>query len=982
MKTGISKKHPTMTPGKFFLGYYIVILLILLWNLTHCTAVSWITADAFAAQKSGSAVKYSAENPLELKDDAPITVRAAGEETESDSSPNAFGKKPRLRGVALLGYENARSLLFSGETISAGIVNAETNETVGEGTLLLKNQTPYPNDETSIYIALSKPVTQMLPEQLEVRFFTSGLTRNGIFAAGAEAADGGQAPIARLYYERKKWNPLMPFLYFILEALAGLGCLLLYGERKFPLLHSSRSERTAREGYTGSENAGNREKKEDRAAGAAATAGSAVRTALPAALILLFIVTLMLYTYMHVIRKTAGACTGDFLAGGSRTEDVVRLEPGAALRQSVTAGLDDFSGIGIRLTDENGTVLSSVKTAACADAVLEWGLFDETGTAMLTGGSARIGDLKRVKSLLTKDTADEKLLAAAEESFVLALDDPVREAAGRKFVLQIALADQAETQQDVYLLATGDTNGQIEKSGPGKQTLPLEMCLMGTYHCNGFIKGMYLRISAVLLVMLAALYCAALRFSRNGQRAGREAALMYLVSALCMGMVFSFATPAYTISDERTHIDSVYILSDRLLGINDQPGPKRLLKRTCDIDSSIANTMPVTVDRYRAVDEELFGAAPGTGRELIPAYTRSALDNVPILCYLPGAIGFSAARLLGRNMITMVMTARWFNLLACIMIMFLAIRRMPYGGAAMAVIGLFPKTLQMMASCSYDGMIIAGTFLFTALCLQAAFGDNLCIADFLGLILAGLYVAACKGGAYLPVLGLALLIPAARSGSGAKMRRLWLAVTGGVLGGAVLLFAGKYVFRLLSMFGRESGTATIAAGTKTLYTLSDFIRWPGKLVKIYLSTIAVRTDGLIGELVGKNLSQRWFIVYIFIGLVLLGILRGYSPRRELAEREDKNHVRIPGRIWLLFLTGASTALIFLSMLLAFTTKGSTYIDGLQGRYFLPIAILPVLAAENGLVHRDGISDSALLYTADVLLAVTFFEIMLAYLGGI
>ena len=213
------------------------------------------------------------------------------------------------------------------------------------------------------------------------------------------------------------------------------------------------------------------------------------------------------------------------------------------------------------------------------------------------------------------------------------------------------------------------------------------------------------------------------------------------------------------------------------------------------------------------------------------------------------------------------------------------------------------------------------------------------------------------------------------------MRRFWLTVTGGVLGGAVLLFAGKYVFRLLSMFGRESGKATIAAGTKTLYTLSDFIRSPGKLVRIYLSTVAVRTDGLIGELVGKNLSQRWFIVYIFIGLVLLGIRRGYSPGRELSEREDRNHVRIPGRIWLLFLTAASTVLIFLSMLLAFTTKGSTYIDGLQGRYFLPIAILPVLAAENGLVRRKGISDSAILYTADVLLAVTFFEIMLAYLGG-
>ena len=59
-----------------------------------------------------------------------------------------------------------------------------------------------------------------------------------------------------------------------------------------------------------------------------------------------------------------------------------------------------------------------------------------------------------------------------------------------------------------------------------------------------------------------------------------------------------------------------------------------------------------------------------------------------------------------------------------------------------------------------------------------------------------------------------------------------------------------------------------------------------------------------------------------------------------------------------------------------------YIDGLQGRYFLPIAILPLLAAENGLVRRDGIGDTAILYTADFLLAVTFCEILLAYLAPV
>ena len=1019
MKTSKKVKIPHISARIFFLGYFSVITVILLWNLFHCTEVSWSTADALSTEVSDSAAQTNGGNStqqtpdskaasvFELKDDSPLTVRAAEGKDKSESSANTYGKKPRLKGVALLGYKNTRSLLFSDETVTAEVVNIRTQEVAGSGTLLLKNQTIYPNDETIVYIALSEPVTQLLPEGLEIRFHTSGLTRNGIFIIGGTAGKGEEPPLVRLYYEKKKWNPAMPLLYYILEMFSGLGCLLLYGERKLPLLRRDRAERLSdaeihSSPADGSGKTAARKKFREQAGKPAA-----------AAVAILFVAVLMLYTYMHAVKKTADACGADLLTGGTKAADVVRLSPGMTLRQKITAGQDMLSGIGIRPVQENGDSLMSPKDAAYAEAGLEWALLDETGTAVLTSGAGKVKDLKKVSAVLAEDIKDQKVLNTADISVRLAFDSPVREAAGKQFVLQISYPEQSGTQEDVCFLATGDTNGQIETatekgfdaSGTGQETLPLELGLMGVYKNNGFLKGMYLRISAAVLVMLAGLYFALCRFRVSGARTGKQTAALYLVSALCMGLMFSFITPVYTISDERTHIDSVYFVSNRLLGISDLPGPNRLLKRACDINSSIANTMPVTADRYRAVEEDLFRAAPKTGagmshageagedgsagnarlpsgRELTAAYTRSALDNVPVLCYLASAVGFSFARLLGRNMITMIMAARWLNLLSCVLIMYLAIRRMPYGAPAMAVIGLFPKTLQQMASCSYDGMVIAGTFLFIALSLTAAFDEDVCLADLLAMILSGLFVAACKGGAYLPVLGMALMIPAVRAGKGKKMKTGWLMVSGAAVGTAVLLFVGKYVLRLISMFGRVSGTATVAAGTKTLYTLSDFIHAPVKLVRIYINTFAVRADGLLGELVGKNLSQKWYIVYAFLLLALLGMLRTDTARREKEPGQEKNHLRIPGRLWLLFLTSVSVSLVFLSMLLAFTEKGATYIDGLQGRYFLPVAPLPFLALENGLVKRDGIPDVALLYAADVLLAVTFCEILLMYLRGI
>lgn len=1013
MKSRKNKKSRILKPGNFFLAYFIVITLVLLWNLFHCTEYSFPTVDLFPEGDAELLTKADSAG-IELKDEEPLLMRTGSEADDEDNIAKKIGKKLRLRGVALLGYENSHALKYSEESVSVQVINKETGDVVGNGTLPLKNQTPYPNDETAVYITLSEAVTSMQPKELEIRFSASGLTRNGIFITGGTAAEGEEQPFGRLYYEKKTWNPLTSILYYVLEILAGLGCMLLYGERRMPLLQSGRRENQVSFDEPVSSGNGTRRPAMEK------ISRQQMRQLAVPALVLFFVLAMMLYTYVHVIRKTAGACDGDLLTGGSKMQEVIALEPGMAFRQSLTAGRDGLSGIGIRLAEEDGDPVSSSKKASYENSMLEWKLLDESGTAELTSGSGQVKDLKKVSSVLGKDIQDEDLLAAAKESYLLPLESPVSESEDKGFVLEISMPEESGTQQNIYLLATADTNGQIELKAAGgagassftKGTLPMELGLTGTYKCNGFIKGMFFRVCVIVLIMLAGLYYAARRFSccGEGRRASGQTAAMYLVSALCMGMVFSFLTPVYTISDERTHIDSVYIVSNQILGIRDIPGPKRLWKRACDVDTSIANTMPVTAERYGIVHEELFGAAPKTGagaaketenasegspaggaadvrissgRELIPAYTRSAVENVPILCYLPGAIGFSFARLLGRNMITMIMMARWLNLLVCVWIMYLAIRRMPYGAAAMAVIGLFPKTLQQMASCSYDGMVIAGTFLFISLSLAAAFDEDVSVTDILALFLTGLYVAVCKGGAYLPVLGMALLIPAARKGKGRKIQKRWMAVSFAAVGGAVFLFLGKYIFRLLSMFGREAGTASIAAGTKTLYTMSDFIHSPIKLVRIYINTIMMRGDGLLGELVGKNLCQRWYFVYAFILLAILGILRRKSGRHgaDVSGNQDRNYLHYPGRIWILLITAASISLVFLSMLLAFTTKGSAFIDGLQGRYFLPLAMLPLLAAENGLVHRDGIEDAAILYTADVLLAVTFCEILLTYLSG-
>lgn len=1185
---------------RFFAAYFAVILLFFLWNLTHCTTVSWIGRDAFlsvgqdagedsasgavpaAAPEAGdadasgtgalvmsgkgtassadgtdSADASASEAVAVLTDADQVVVRCLPEagEGQGNGAQAAVPAKARLRGAALLGYGNPLGLRYTEETVYVQVADAQSGEVLGSGSMPLKNQSPYPNDETSLYIALEEPVKDAAGRALEARFTSSGLARNGISFAGGAAGEGGAVPAARLYYEKRAWNPLTAILYFLAEAAAGLGCLVLYGRRIVPLrnIGGDRADQLQAFQAVGSDAAENPRRRGERKPGREeklkpgregkrkpGRQGSPLfllkRKYLklaPLAVLFACSIAVMGAVYLRVVRKLASACDAEILVSIDGADGEAVLSEGAPIRQRIVLKQDGLAGFGICLAEGEHSSLA-----------LAWKLLDGTGQETLAQGSAPVKELQKAAGVLEKDLDDQELLRAAQACRFLPLDEAPSGLAGRDLLLELSVmsagdaseegeAGQAgisaemektegipadgEAKTQISLLAYSGTNGQLDRAGQGSEGT--ELCLMAAYRNNGFFKGFYLFICLALLAGLSGLYL--LAFAAPGRRSGERLALMYLCSALVMGFLFSFMTPAYTISDERTHVDSVYIVSNRLLGITDIPGPSKEWKRACDIDTSIANTMPVKAARYRAVAEGLLGAAAGsrapadnstgniepvTAKTLVPAYTRNALANVPILCYLPAAIGFTAARLLGRNMITMVMFARWANLLACAGILCLAIRRMPYGGTCLAVIGLFPKTLQLMASCSYDGMVIAGTWLFIACCLaaafgresiagqlsgertagreasgeraadrklsggeasgekaadgklyggrtsgreragQSAFGASLSAAGILILLLAGFFTASCKGGAYLPVLGLALLIPFAGNGGAGVSRRpfkrmgrtagadgqpaaggrsngpggqpfgaggqpaaagrgtepggqlpkaggdrrgrlLRAGLAAAVLGGSLFLFLGKYVVRLTGMFSRVSGSASIAAGTRKIYTLSDFLHAPVKLVRIYFNTLQVRGDGLLGELVGKNLCQHWGFVFAFLLLALLGMLyrgegagRGEEPEGG-APGCAPAAMGLPARLWLLFLAACSTALVFLSMLLAFTAKGAAYIDGLQGRYFLPVVPLLFLAAENRAVRREGLPDGAILYAADVLLAVTFMEILLAYLGG-
>ena len=1031
---------------RFFSVYFVIITLILLWNLFHCTTTSWVTRDTVSLSETFES--GTEKETIELLDGQSLILRTVDQDEETVSS--GVSEDAVLRGAALLGYENRNALRFTDESVKAEVIRAETGEVVGTADLLLRNQTPYPADEMMMYFAFSTPVAGTAGEELELRFSAEGLPRNGIFFTGFTEEDlSGQDPSgqdvseqdsseqdgseqdssgqdtsglgssgedaseqdlsgnafsgrekvvrARLFYEKKIWSPFTSLLYFLAEAALAVFCLKLYRKKRFPFCADSRSfDRVIRENTR-----------------------TGFRELMPLIVILIVFLFSMAFSYIHAVRKAVHSVSAEMLTSQlmqqyttipklEEEEETVRIRPGQRVRQIIIPGQDQLSGLGIRIQNKEGM----------EEAVLNWSLYDETGTNLLRSGSGRIGRLKKISSILPKENMSEIFRTETERYLELPLDAPVPETTGRHFVFELSVPEESEDSVRVY--ARKMTNGSVLRSSGqdvslenedaedaqngtdslsgfemdqeadseinseadsaiDSEILPLEICTMGIYRNNGFMKSLFVKLSFIMCLLLILLFFAAKKLRGRPE-------LLYLACAVSMGLVFSFMTPPWTISDERTHVDTVYMVSNSLLGITDTPGPEKMYKRACDIDMSMNYTMPITTARYRAVESGLFAPASsvhstssGNGLELTACFAETSLANVSILCYLPSAVGFTIARLLGRNMITMFMAARWV-----------------YGGACLAAIALFPKTLQQIASCSYDGVVIAGTFLFIAYCIAAAYDRRFSIMDLLILFLSGFFVASSKGGTYVPLLGIALMIPFTAKKlhrENIELQSVWKGITAALLGSCAVLFFGKFVGLVFGMLTRQSGTAVYGAGVseRTLYSLSDLISSPGKLIDLFLNTVNVRGDGLISEMVGKNLCQRWYLVFAFLFLAFLGILHerksGDGIERETVSDQKSQHtlpchINMGGRVWLLFLAASSTALVFLSMLVAFTTKGAAYIEGIQGRYLLPIIPLVYLAAENRVLSREGIRDDHILYAEACLLALTFSQILLYYFGGI
>jgi uncharacterized membrane protein len=413
--------------------------------------------------------------------------------------------------------------------------------------------------------------------------------------------------------------------------------------------------------------------------------------------------------------------------------------------------------------------------------------------------------------------------------------------------------------------------------------------------------------------------------------------LIFAVMALVAGLVLVFVNGPFEAPDEPNHFSRAYQISEgRFFSerIDNKAGDR--------LPASIPNTTHTfknfSSNSKTKVNKELLISAlktPLNGQERIFVSFPNTVINFP-LCYFPQAIGIYAARLVGISPLKMMYAGRMMSLFCWIILMYIAIRLTPVFKWVMVLVGIMPMNLYLAASLSADTMINACAFLFIALVLSERFRDKglMTMGKRAGIGVVSIALSVMKL-VYAPLAAFIFMVPASSFGSNRKRVVYVLSVLG------LSLLA-------IILWGFEIRRVYVPLNNSNMpLQLSNMFADPWKYLCVLANTTPEQLKCYYYTLVGvlgwlEIWLPRWIYVTYIPVIVAASIFEPAYKRRTLYLWEKATFLA------LCFL---SCFLIYTAQYLTWNKAGSLLVEGVTGRYFIPLVIPCMLILFNRIMPQ-------------------------------
>ena len=294
------------------------------------------------------------------------------------------------------------------------------------------------------------------------------------------------------------------------------------------------------------------------------------------------------------------------------------------------------------------------------------------------------------------------------------------------------------------------------------------------------------------------------------------------------------------------------------------------------------------------------------------------------ISYIPSALVYRLIYFISHKMSLSIICSKIINFVIFIIVIYYAIKIIPKYKAVLAFIGLIPTSLFISCQFSYDSRVTSFMLLSLALIVRAIL-DKKYIMDWkriLLLLLLSLYGASAKG-IYIIMILLGIAIPTERF----KNKKT------AIIFRILLLLSIIFVFSTFFMSATQgAGDVRVDPDASNAGQISYMIHYPSHAIRAYYNGAVLQfTNVFFGPRTLNTMAYYGVTNSMnaqFLTLVVFVITAMYSISRvDITKRF---------RFWALISTVIMVFLIWTAMYISCTSVGATHIDGVQGRYFVPL----------------------------------------------
>ena len=446
------------------------------------------------------------------------------------------------------------------------------------------------------------------------------------------------------------------------------------------------------------------------------------------------------------------------------------------------------------------------------------------------------------------------------------------------------------------------------------------------------IGSRVLFILPLLVIQLVVSFLALFFWEKKGWKFHQ----LFLLVAIVTGLAYTFIMPLGSVPDERNHFRRAYEISG--------------LHFTSEIDPATGiggRILPSSIDAaFGSPDEEAKGYPYS---DFVENFSPSVQDDTrewqnfgntslysPFV-YIPQAIGIDIGRILHLPMFAIVYLARIFNLIFWIILGYYIIRFIPFGKGIAFLLLFMPTSMQAAASCQADAVAnVTAVALFTYVLYKIKTPRAISKKDYVLSSALAILVSMSKI-VYLPLCFLLYLLPAKMF----KSKKHKFVSISLVIAAAVLL---NFIWLLISS---RYLSAEFQAGVNTSEQVGFIISHPLGFLQAIFRTIIGNGNFYFFTFFGSSLS--WLNINLAEPYILAFAF--YAFYTYLRESQKNFSLDNQQKFYIFLSVSVCVLLIFASLYIQWTSVAAPVVAGIQGRYFIPVALplmflLPTLSKDN------------------------------------